>query len=180
MNAPIKTPAQLKAEQLKANVNAPEIKEDDTREAAKTFTQEEVDAMIAKNTQDLNDEVEDLNNQVETEKEEKEKAITDLETSNSVNDELAKENEINVNKFNELEIASNKAKTIKPLDLKAKEEVRGNPLNTEYFTIIATNKSVSFSGFQFFKGEKYAVTGRNKKAIDTLISRKLWKKVKKD
>ena len=146
----VKTPAQLKAEQIKAaNKNKATAKQENTE-----------------NT-DVTDETSKLKAQLEEANRIAAEAEKKAKTLEAENKKLVKQ-------------ISDWSETVITKDVLEADETdkKPKPIGHEYFTITVTNKSLSYAWFQFKKWEKYAITGRNKKAILELIERKLWKIVK--
>lgn len=138
----IKTPAQLKAEQVKNAVTSNKVEE-----------AENVEIDLVKENEELKKQLEEANKKVE----ETEKAAVKLEEK--------------IEKLTNTPVINNDV--LKPESRKEPE-----PLDHDYFTITVTNKTLTFGWYTFQKWEKYAITWRNKKIIETLIERKYWKIVK--
>ena len=151
----VKTPAQLKADQIKANNQ----KANPNQTAAL-----EKEKVVAEDPKILANKLAEANRLLK----ESEKKAKTLEVENA---KLIKEQADAVTEEKNPAITNETMVADKPKD-------EPKSLNHKYFTITVTNKSLSYSGFQFNKWEKYAITGRNSKAIDELIERKLWKIVK--
>jgi len=145
-----KTPAELKAEQLKNAQPQPKVEDN-------TAPQDNIspDAPTVDNTWIVDEEI--------RLRELAEKKANDLEVEN---------------KKLKAELEKNNSKVITPAKLEPQPDKEPESLNHEMFMLTWTDRSVSFWGFTFLKWEKYAVSWRIKKSVEVLVEKKLWKILK--